>query len=283
MIWFNRPYPLIEKAQAKLFVVIGFGIFIPIFLYIYQPFGIAEVTEAYKIFYVGGIGLHISLVLAINYFLIPKLFKKVFDPLKWTIRKEILYILSSFFLATCSNFLYNITIGKDISPYRSFIDFLGITIAVGIFPVMIMVFWVERNLSSKNILKADEYSKLLHKRKAISVAQKMIQIQSETTKPNALNVPIKDFIFATSDNNYTTIFFEKDGMLERKLFRLSLKNLESQILENSQIIRCHKSYIVNKDRIKDVKGNARSLMLKVDLYDEMIPVSRSFPKEELME
>jgi hypothetical protein len=280
MTWFNRPYPLLESTQNKLFVILGFGLFIPIFLYVYQPFGIADVVESYKVWYVSGIGLHISFVLALNYFLVPKLFPKFFNPERWTIWKEILYILSSFFLATCSNYIYNGTVGRDISPYRSFPEFLGITVAVGIFPVMIMVFWMERNLSSRNTLKANEYSKLLPKRK--KKTQQFLTIASESTKTTDLQIALQDFIFATSDNNYSTIFFEQDGELQRKLLRLSFKSLENQMREHSQIIRCHKSYIVNRERIQQIKGNARSLMLQVDLYEEMIPVSRSFPKENLM-
>ena len=280
MNWFHRPYPLIEKTQTKLMVVFGFGIFIPLFLYIYQPFGIADVLEEYKALYVAGIGLHIGSILAINYLIVPRIFRSFFDPERWSIWKEILYILSSFFLATCSNFLYNTTIGKDISPYRSFFEFLGITVAVGIFPVMIMVFLVERNLSSKNTIKADEYSKLLSKEKKEQNEQ--MNIQSETTKSMNMNLSVQNFVFATSDNNYSTIFYEKDGRLEKELLRLSFKNLENQVSQFEQIIRCHKSYIVNRDRIVDIRGNARSLMLSVELFDDMIPVSRSFPKENLL-
>ena len=282
MTWFNRPYPLLEKNQTKFIVILGFGLFIPFFLYVYQPFGIAKVVEQYKVLYVSGIGLHISFVLALNYFVIPKLFPKVFNPERWTIWKEILYILSSFFLATCSNFVYNNTVGKDISEYNTFLEFLGITFAVGIFPVMIMVFWMERNLTSRNVSKATEYSKLLSRGNHSKEEASVINIQSESTKANDLEVPLRDFVFATSDNNYSTIFFEKDGEMQRRLLRLSFKNLENQVAEYAQIIRCHKSYIVNRERILEVKGNARSLMLQVDLYEEMIPVSRSFPKENLM-
>jgi len=280
MTWINRPYPLLEKAQTKWIVILGFLLFIPIFLYIYQPFGIAEVVEQYKVGYVFGIGLHISLILTLNYFLVPKLFPKFFNPEQWTIWKEILYILSSFFLATCSNYVYSITVGKEIAPYRSFPEFLGITFAVGIFPVIIMIFWMERNLSSRNTLKATEYTKLLPKKKRKN--KQVLKIESEATKATNIQVPLQDFVFATSDNNYSTIFYEKEGQLQKKLLRLSFKNLEKQLNDFEQIIRCHKSYIVNRERILDIKGNARSLMLQVDLYEEMIPVSRSFPKENLM-
>lgn len=282
MNWFNRPYPLIEQTKTKLLVMLGFAVFIPSFLYIYQPFGIADIDNDYKFLYVIGIGIHVSLTLGLNYFVVPKLLRSIFIAEKWTIQKEIIYILSSFFLVTCSNYTYNVTLGSDISPYHNFIEFFGITVAVGIFPVMIMVFFVERNLSTKNTLKAEEYSKLLSKRTSKKHQRTEITITPETTKSSNLVIDYKDFVFATSDNNYSTIYFQDQGKLDKQLLRLTFKNLENQLTEFSNIIRCHKSYMVNKKYISEVKGNARSLMLKVDLHDEMIPVSRSFPKEELI-
>jgi DNA-binding LytR/AlgR family response regulator len=173
-------------------------------------------------------------------------------------------------------------IGDGIAPYHNFIEFFGITVAVGIFPVMIMVFFVERNLSSKNIQKAEEYSQLLFKREAKKEKNTEITITPETTTTSNLVINYKDFVFATSDNNYSTIYFKEEEKLDNQLLRLTFKNLEEQLIEFSNIIRCHKSYMVNKNYISEVKGNARSLMLKVELYDKMIPVSRSFPKENLL-
>ena len=145
-----------------------------------------------------------------------------------------------------------------------------------------MIFLMERNLGAKNIAKADEYSKVLAEKKPEEIEQKNIQIQSETATPVRLDINAHHFICASSDNNYSTIFYEIEGRLEKKLLRLSFKKLEEQISDIQQIVRCHKSYMVNRDRIIQVKGNARSLTLKVDLYEQMIPVSRSFPKEKLL-
>ncbi|MEO1383127.1 MAG: LytTR family DNA-binding domain-containing protein, partial [Bacteroidota bacterium] len=93
---------------------------------------------------------------------------------------------------------------------------------------------------------------------------------------------LPNFLFATSDNNYSTVFYWEEGTLTRKLLRLSLKNLENQLAEVPAIVRCHRSYIVNKEKIQGFKGNARSLTLKLEGYEERIPVSRNFPKEQLL-
>lgn len=281
MNWFQRPYPLIEKLQSKLYVVIGFGVFVPTFLYTYQPFGIGIIDEKFRLWYTLGIGAHIALVLFINYVVLPRIFKKIFNPEKWTISKEIIFILWSFFLATCSNYLYNTTVGTDISPHKSFVDFLGVTVAVGIFPVIIMVFLVEKNLSSRNVSRASEYTRALLKSKRTDKEGIPLKIDSESVKSESLEIHLTDFIFASSDNNYSTLFYRQGETLEKKLLRLSFKNLENQLSKYDNVVRCHKSYMVNKDHIVSIRGNARSLMLEVLLFEGMIPVSRSFPKERL--
>ena len=46
---------------------------------------------------------------------------------------------------------------------------------------------------------------------------------------------------------------------------------------DENIIRCHKSFIVNRNEIETVNGNARSLFLMMKARDIEIPVSHSFP------
>ncbi|MEQ6125378.1 hypothetical protein AAON49_14315 [Pseudotenacibaculum sp. MALMAid0570] len=75
MTWFKRPYPLVETIQTKLIIILGFGI--------------ADVVEKYRVLYVSGIGMHISFVLALNYFLVPKIFTKFFQPERWSIWQEV--------------------------------------------------------------------------------------------------------------------------------------------------------------------------------------------------
>ena len=68
---------------------------------------------------------------------------------------------------------------------------------------------------------------------------------------------------------------------EKELLRLTLLNFLEKVDPDKNIVRCHKSYIVNLDKVENVHGNARSLMLEIKGLDFEIPVSRSFPREQL--
>ena len=58
--------------------------------------------------------------------------------------------------------------------------------------------------------------------------------------------------------------------------------IESFLKDYDFIIRCHKSYIVNTKYVNKVTGNARGYLLKCNILDFYIPVSRKFSKKSLL-
>ena len=50
-------------------------------------------------------------------------------------------------------------------------------------------------------------------------------------------------------------------------------------MKHQEIIRCHKSYIVNLCNVEKLLGNAQGYKLVMSNMDKQIPVSRNFPKE----
>ena len=137
---------------------------------------------------------------------------------------------------------------------------------------------MELYMSRKNTVEADALTrKLSNQTEGVSTG--VLSIKPETKRSEALILATSDFLFATSDNNYSTIFYLKEGKLERQLLRLSMKNLELQLNGSEAIVRCHRSYMVNKSKIKKFRGNARSLFLELTDCEEKIPVSRSFSRD----
>lgn len=95
-----------------------------------------------------------------------------------------------------------------------------------------------------------------------------------------------EFIFAKSDGNYVTFYFKKDFKVVKMLKRISLKNLEEQIGEDSSLfIRTHRAFLVNIKHISKMSGNAQGYLLFFEMIDFPVPVSRALlPKfKKLME
>lgn len=279
--WLEKPFPLLQRPRDKVLMILAFGVFVYLYLLLYRPFGGSELGED-GIWFFAGFGGVVMFSLAINYLLLPRILQKTFNPETWNVRKEFLFILSSFILIGFLNYLYNATIGAGIAPERTLLQFMGITVAVGLFPVVVMIFLMELYLNRRNQESASALAQELGERRQEEESTPLLQIVPETSKSKPLEIKAMDFIFAESDNNYVTVHFEENGETRRELIRLSIKRLAEQLSEAKEIIRCHRSFLVNKNRIKDVEGNARSLCVKLEGVEEGIPVSRSFPKAELL-
>jgi len=277
MQWLNSPYPLIQNARYKWLFALLSGLFVFVFLIVFQPFGAAQ-SIAYKYFFLAGFGVSVFLGVATTYFILPKLFWKFFRPEKWTIGKEILLQSCCILIISVFNSLHNYNWWRDIDLYQTFFNFLKITISIGIFPIIGLIFFKERTLSKRNIERARLLSNQLSPEAVEETST--FQIQEESVKQSPIVMQLSEFVYAQSEGNYITIYYLDDSTLVHKLIRLSLKQLEIQLENLSQIKRCHRSYLINTQHITSIDGNARSLTIQLDNVATSIPVSRSFSKAD---
>lgn len=81
--------------------------------------------------------------------------------------------------------------------------------------------------------------------------------------------------FITPTFNYIDIVFKNESdIIEKTTLRGTLKAVEEQNMHLNDLFRCHKTYIVNCQKVKSVYGNARGYYLHLDDVEEEIPVSR---------
>lgn len=105
----------------------------------------------------------------------------------------------------------------------------------------------------------------------------IVKIKTDNVK-ETLDLNMQDFILAKSDDNYSSIVYKNNGKITKVLFRITLKKLETQFSEFDYTIRCHKSYIININHIKEVLGTSQNYRIAMQDIEYQIPVSRSFPK-----
>jgi len=91
-----------------------------------------------------------------------------------------------------------------------------------------------------------------------------------------LSIPLQDLLYVESSNNYVEIHYTSNGKNKKYLLRNTLKNMEN-LLENTSVGRCHRSYLVNFGRVKVMRREKGGLFLELDAEGVMdIPVSKSF-------
>ena len=89
---------------------------------------------------------------------------------------------------------------------------------------------------------------------------------------------LSDFIYVGSTGNYVQVFYMVKNELKSVLLRNTLKQIEEQVKDCPSIIKCHRAFLVNRDRILQVKGNSQGLRLILKDTSDEIPVSRNYSK-----
>ena len=96
------------------------------------------------------------------------------------------------------------------------------------------------------------------------------------------SIQMEALYYIESDTNYITLFYSNQGKLEKYLMRSSLKMvLEENV--NDNLVRCHRSYIVNFDKVKLYKKDKEGGVIELsnDLLPT-IPVSKSYTENVLL-
>ena len=91
-----------------------------------------------------------------------------------------------------------------------------------------------------------------------------------------LSVKAGMLIYLEAADNYVYIHYLDGNKLVRQLLRNNLKKLEEE-LERTSLIRCHRSYMVNSNRVMLIRREKDGLTLILDLPEKLnIPVSKSY-------
>jgi hypothetical protein len=97
-----------------------------------------------------------------------------------------------------------------------------------------------------------------------------------------LSVQSEQLLYLESADNYVKIFYLNKGKLSNFMLRNSLKTLDENFL-NTVMVRCHRSFIVNFDKVKVLRKEKDGIFLALD-YENIpdIPVSKTY-SERVME
>ncbi len=258
---------------------VGEGTFIGLFLILFQPFGILDWNDPNKNLYLAGYGFVTFLCGLLLRFGIFKTFTKYHSETKWNIGKEILSIMLLILLITIGNCIYSIFIFNIQQSFQSFLGMLFAVLVIGIFPTVfgVMLNYIYQ-LKKYNQPIVIQQSQVFDNQQVTDIVfdKKTINLIAENEK-DTLNVSLENLFYIESSDNYSTVFYQKetDGKLQKELLRSSLTRLESQIL-SSNIVRCHRSFIVNLDKVIKVTGNAQGYKLHLSSHELLVPVARKY-------
>lgn len=85
----------------------------------------------------------------------------------------------------------------------------------------------------------------------------------------------EQILYVESADNYVIIYFLNGSRQGRHMLRNSMKNIEG-LLVDSPLKRCHRSFMVNLQKIERVEYEKNTCRIRLTGVDTFIPVSRKF-------
>ena len=259
------PFPKTESSKGIFLQSVFIALSVYFFLVLFQPFGTYSFEHSLK---------YLVLIpysgIAFTIFWLTKNLIKKFNFVKWNINNEIISTVGILCLCSVLNYFYRIKI-IDYSNFRLYnlLFMFFCTFSIGI-PICLIYFFATFAITKKNHLTS-ENSPIIEER--LVEDKKLFQVNDLQIEDITQN-----FIFAKSVGNYSYIFYYHHLKVEKKLLRISFSDLEKKLLSEN-IIRCHRSYIINKNYIFSKKGNAQGYKLSIKDVSEQIPVSRKYLNE----
>jgi len=272
--YLNQPYPLFGRSWK---IILAMGLFISFFLVLFEPFGLSSFQNKYRLYYEIGYGVVTSLTLLVHYFAFPFLFQKEFIDSKWTVKKQIVWQIWILFSIGFANFLYSSFFFHFLNNIKAFLYYQFYTLSVGIIPVVVITVWNNNRLLARNLKIANAYNTDFAANTTSLPREEKVCLMAENSK-DKLDVNSSDLIYITSTGNYIQVFYQTEKNLKSILLRNTLKQAEDQLKENHFMIKCHRAFLVNKNKIVQVKGNSQGLRLVLEGTEEEIPISRNLSK-----
>jgi hypothetical protein len=275
----KQPYPFYYYPGRLLKHSLTIVCFITFFLLIFKPFdaNINELRFHYNttcVIY----GIVASVAFLTTFVILNFCFSGYCKEEKWTVAKEISVMVILLITIGSLNFLIRDRLNTNPDNFRLayYFEELIHTIFVGIVPIGFFITLNFSYLYKANTDKANISDSYISKKEEISVttSQSLVTIASQS-KYETVSIDIQEICFIRSDENYIEIYQCEHGILKKQIIRNTLKDIEKQLSNYPNIIKTHRSHLVNINQITSVKGNAQGYTIYFKNCNDTIPVSRN--------
>ena len=269
-----QKYPAPKPVLRNLIIAVLTGLFIALFLLYFEPFNFHLNTIENKVFHMFFFGCITTFILLFFLYVFPLLLPNLFSDKNWKLGYQIILNMLILIVIATFNSIYSNYMNSIPFGWGSYWLILSRTCVLGFLPIAFITFFdyyqkVQSNLKLANNILKNKKEFLKDSKEA--TYQILTDLKNET-----FSFSEHDFNYAIADGNYTDINSLDENTLKKVTYRVTLSSFETQLKEASSIVRCHRSYMVNLKKVKNVSGNAQGLKLELINQSEIIPVSRKY-------
>lgn len=272
----NKKLPkYLTDKQNIVRLILFTALFALLFINLYSPFGVEawfNISTLRLFVYSSGVILTGILVVAISRII---MYQAVRRGMVLRIYQYLVWVAAEIISMAIFYTFYELVILND---YRTFTEIFRVSVLntslTLLLPYSVLWLYFSWRDKQRQLLELSELPE--------TPAQKaMIPFRDEK---GTLRLSLKrsDVLYLQGTDNYVTVWYLSKERLSKYLLRNTLKKMEDELLPES-IIRCHRSYLVNMERIKLIRREKEGLMLELDTpLTVLIPVSRTYTGQVLM-
>ena len=190
-----------------------------------------------------------------------------FQYIGWNLLEVILICLLYTFLSVKADAMGVVTLSDD-TPIDIFLNSLVFAFVALVVPYVISGMFLA-------IVDKDKTIRLMNARDIVSdePVDTSNDLQKVTLFDNSgvmrLSVSLSNLFYIESDDNYVIVWYsDNSGAMKKYMIRCRLKTIEESF-RDSPLVRCHRKYIVNMDRVKVLRKEKDGYEL--DLDNDAIP------------
>lgn len=266
----KQPYPFYYRGKELWIIALILFLMSFIFNYFFEPFNVNLNEHRMNYFWVSIIHAIVAPIILV---LIAAFISFKNSEEKWYVKNEVIFILTLLLLVGIGQFLIRDIIYDNQNNWSSkyLFEELRNTFMVGFLFIIILIPLNFTRLNAKHIKSANSFNRLndLSNKNESSI----IEIQTNL-KNDVVVLEMDKLLFAKAEGNYIELFLKEEKEIQRLVKRLTMKELETSLSSFNNIIKTHRSYIVNLNHIDRVSGNAQGYKLHLNSYNDSIPVSR---------
>lgn len=268
----NKKYPFNDNLKINIRSIVSVSLGIFLFLLFFQPFNIQNPDFNNQLIILATFGAITLVLLSIFRLVIPSIFSRAFSEERWTISKEIIINLVFVIFNSVAFSFFARYVGRIPVTFHIVIIIVIISItAAAVLVVINRIYYLKQQLE---LLKTETPAKE-HVTPLSEETEKEIELESEN-KTEYFKLPAGQLVLIKSASNYIEVHYLEDNKLHKKLIRNTLKSTEESLAAYPEMIRCHRSCIVNKNHIRSLKRNNEGLVLSLNHYPDEIHVSRQY-------
>ena len=259
----KQPFHLLDRKKNRWLLILVTGIYVILFMNLYLPFNVNDWyrKETIPMFIIlSSFGLIGMFVIMVSQLVIREIFKikavKIYGIILWFLVELLLLTITMYFI-------YGNTDLQGVDRLNEIYLTFKYTVLILIIPYAGVLFYLHTTQKGESIDTL------------LSASNHLVNILDENDELH-IAIDLDQLLFIKSADNYAAVYYVKDNKIRKELVRTTLKRLETQ-LDEFPIRRCHRSYMVNINKISvSMKSNqGLSLALK-DYPEETIPVSKNY-------